>query len=102
MDLIHAEKISKALGDRSRLRILEEVRGSGEYVYASQIYKVVHLAQPSISHHLKQLVDAGLVVAQKEGRQVKYILNVAVFREYIDYLEGLTIAVHEENAHEKA
>lgn len=90
MDLHLAEKISKALGDRNRLRMLQEIKGDSQYVYAAQIYRVVQLAQPSISHHLKQLVDAGLVVPQKEGRKVKYVLNLAVLREYVEFLQSIS------------
>lgn len=50
---------------------------------------MIDLAQPSISHHLKQLTDTELVVAEKEGRNVKYRLNNKVLDDYIEFLESL-------------
>jgi ArsR family transcriptional regulator len=50
---------------------------------------MLDLAQPSISHHLKQLVDADLLMPEKEGRSLKYLLNEAVLDDYIAFLNAL-------------
>ena len=50
---------------------------------------MLDLAQPSISHHLKQLVDAELLLPEKEGRNLKYTLNKAVLDDYIAFLSTL-------------
>lgn len=49
---------------------------------------MLDLTQPSISHHLKQLVDADLLIPEKEGRNVKYVLNQKVLDDYIDRLNA--------------
>lgn len=83
------ERISKALSDASRITILEAFRKKKDCLYCTEVHDFLDLAQPSISHHLKQLVDAELLIPEKEGRNLKYILNRAVLDEYIDFLQAL-------------
>ncbi|HEY6901867.1 MAG TPA: ArsR family transcriptional regulator, partial [Puia sp.] len=47
------------------------------------------LAQPSISHHVKILLEAGLIEGSKEGRNYSYTLNGTVLNQYIDSLKQL-------------
>lgn len=90
MDAKQFEKISKALADPSRLMILKEIKKKKQNcLYCSDIYDKSPLAQPSISHHLKLLTDADLLVSEKEGRNLKFSLNNEVLDEYITYLENL-------------
>lgn len=90
MDAKQFEKISKALADPNRLMILKEIKKKKQNcLYCSDIYEKSTLAQPSISHHLKLLTDADLVISEKEGRHVKYSLNNQVMDEYIDFLKNL-------------
>jgi ArsR family transcriptional regulator, arsenate/arsenite/antimonite-responsive transcriptional repressor len=77
------EKISKALGDNSRVKILHFISHKGGCGQCSDIQTVVDLAQPSISHHVKILVDAGLIEPEKEGRNHKYTLREDVLDLYI-------------------
>ncbi|OQP52603.1 transcriptional regulator [Niastella yeongjuensis] len=89
MDSKKIEKISRALADPHRLRILDQFRKNSNPVYCSEVHDVLDLAQPSISHHLKQLVDADLLIPEKEGRNLKYNLNQKVLGEYISFLNAL-------------
>ena len=85
-----AEKISKALADPNRLQILKEIkRQKQECLYCVDINDTLNLAQPSIAHHLKLLVDTEIIQSEKEGRNVKYRLNNKVIDEYIAFLETL-------------
>lgn len=84
-----AEKIAKALADPNRLLIIKEIRKQRDCLYCGDICDVINLAQPSISHHLKILTDTEIVLAEKEGRNVKYKLNNSVIDEYIDFLASL-------------
>lgn len=88
-DLKSAEKISKALGDRNRLNILQHITKKGGCAQCSEIHGIIDLAQPSISHHVKILTEAGLIDAEKEGRHYKYTLNVKVLEEYLKFLQKL-------------
>ena len=76
----------KALADPVRLTILEFLLNpvqtccvQDEGVCACDFENVLGLAQPTVSHHLKLLVQAGLVSAKKRGRWVYYELNREAF-----------------------
>src|ERR1700761_6847371 len=83
------EKISKALGDSNRLKILYYLSGKGGCGECSGLQDVVDLAQPSISHHVKILVESGLIDGEKEGRNYSYTLNRDLLNQYIDALRQL-------------
>jgi ArsR family transcriptional regulator len=82
------EKMSKALGDVNRLKILSLIAEQGGTGQCSAILERVGLAQPSVSHHIKILIEAGLIEAEKEGRNHKYILNKKNFSEYLTALSN--------------
>lgn len=83
MELKQLEKIAKALGDINRLKILADMSGRGGSIQCSEIMNVTDLAQPSVSHHIKTLTEAGLIEPEKEGRCYTYILNKTLLKEYI-------------------
>lgn len=82
LSLKQIEKISKALGDANRLKILQHISKRGGCGQCSEIQDVIDLTQPSISHHIKILLEAGLIESAKEGRNLKYTLNEQVIRDY--------------------
>jgi ArsR family transcriptional regulator len=89
MDSKKVEKISKALGDPSRIAILQQLKKKKDCLYCTEVHEILDLAQPSVSHHLKQLVDADILIPEKEGRNLKYALNEAVVDEFINWLKAL-------------
>ena len=58
----------RALGDPARVRILNVLASSGEPVCVCDLVDVLGLAQPTVSHHLRKLVDAGLLVREERGK----------------------------------
>ena len=92
MNAKQAEKIAKALADPNRLAIIKEIKKQRDCLYCMDIGNVIDLAQPSISHHLKILTDVDIVIAEKEGRNVKYKLNNDILDDYIDFLKTLKIS----------
>ena len=84
-----AEKISKALADPNRVLILKEIKKQKDCLYCVALNDIVDLAQPSIAHHLKLLMDAELILSEKDGRYVKYKLNDEVLDEYVKFIEAL-------------
>ena len=82
LSLKQIEKISKALGDSNRLKILQHISKKGGCGQCSEIQDVLDLTQPSISHHIKILIEAELIEPEKEGRNHKYTLNDALIKEY--------------------
>jgi ArsR family transcriptional regulator len=83
MELKQIEKISKALGDVSRLTILLNMSKRKGIMQCSEIMAVLDLAQPSVSHHIKTLTEAGLIEPEKEGRSYSYQLNTTLLNDYI-------------------
>lgn len=66
-------RIFKALGDPTRVRLLSLIaaQGDGE-ACVCELTEPVGLSQPTVSHHLKQLVDAGLLTREQRGRWSYY------------------------------
>jgi len=89
MDPKTAEKISKALSDPTRLKILSEIKKKNDWLYCVDLYDSINLAQPSICHHLKQLTETAIILPEKEGRNIKYAMNNEVIDDYIGFLQGL-------------
>lgn len=89
MDNRKFEKISRALSDASRVAILKQFKKKKDCLYCAEVHDLLDLAQPSVSHHLKQLVDAELLIPEKEGRNLKYTLNQDVLDDYIASLSDL-------------
>lgn len=68
MDDARLVRVLKALADPHRFKMLREIAGAGE-LSCGEIGERFPLAQPTISHHLKILIDAGLVVARREAQR---------------------------------
>lgn len=66
-------KVMKALSDPSRVIIVKMLQRRSLCV--CEIREALQLAQPTVSKHLKQLEEAGLVISQKEGLWVNYRLT---------------------------
>ncbi|WP_459481994.1 ArsR/SmtB family transcription factor [Clostridium saccharoperbutylacetonicum] len=67
-------KILKALSDTNRLRIID-LLSCGE-MCACHILENFNFTQPTLSHHMKVLIDCGLVEARKDGIWNLYKLNL--------------------------
>ncbi len=91
MELKQVEKIAKALGDINRLKILQYMHQHDGKIACMDICDIINLAQPSISHHIKKLTEAGLIEPQKEGRFYQYALNQQTWDEYIHVLKTLHV-----------
>ena len=89
----------KLLGDQARFKILQFLADPVqsccrrvEGVCACDIEEFLGLSQPTVSHHMKQLVEGGLVTAARRGRWVYYQLEPAPLRELAAALESLAVA----------
>ncbi|WP_417886563.1 ArsR/SmtB family transcription factor [Zunongwangia sp.] len=89
MNLKQVEKIAKALSDHNRLLILKAIQSSKGKLDCTAIVNSIDLAQPSISHHIKRLVEADLIIPHKEGRFYFYALNQEVLDDYLSTLKNL-------------
>jgi ArsR family transcriptional regulator, arsenate/arsenite/antimonite-responsive transcriptional repressor len=68
-------ELFKALGDPARVRLVNLIATSGGAVCACDLIEPVGLAQPTVSHHLKKLVDAGLLEREQRGKWAFYSLK---------------------------
>jgi len=75
-DLTAFAALFKALGDETRLGIVGSLLARGDTLCACEIEaQVKDLSQPTISHHLRLLREAGLVVAGRWGTWIYYTVN---------------------------
>ncbi|MFN8178486.1 MAG: metalloregulator ArsR/SmtB family transcription factor [bacterium] len=70
-----AARFFQALGDPTRLALLEELRGGEKNV--GELVDALGCPQPKVSRHLKVLKAAGLVRDRREGRHVGYALSTS-------------------------
>ena len=66
-------RIFKAMGDENRLTILTLLH-TGERC-ACRLQEALEISQPTLSHHMRILQDAGLVNARKDGKWIHYSLS---------------------------
>ena len=68
-------ELFKALADPARVRIVNLLATAGEPVCACNLNEPVGLSQPTVSHHLKKLVDAGLLEREQRGKWAYFSLK---------------------------
>ena len=69
-------KILKALSEPKRLRIVDML-SCGE-LCACEILEEFHITQPTLSHDMKVMVEAGIVIDRREGKNIYYTLDKEV------------------------
>jgi DNA-binding transcriptional ArsR family regulator len=69
MDRSKVEKISKALADKTRLRIFEAISATGR-MNCGDIVSMRGVTPATVSHHLKILSEAKLIACRREGQFV--------------------------------
>jgi ArsR family transcriptional regulator len=80
-------RIFKAFCDGNRWRILRLLQG-GE-LCACKLLEELDIGQPTLSHHMKVLCDAGVVTGRREGKWTHYSLNpqgLAAARQLLEAL----------------
>ncbi|RZU40636.1 ArsR/SmtB family transcription factor [Edaphobacter modestus] len=78
--------IAKALADPRRYEILEKLGRAGRQCACSDIRECIPVTAPTLSHHMKELENAGLVDSEREGKFVNYTLRRDVLTAYLDRL----------------
>ncbi|MFL0412051.1 metalloregulator ArsR/SmtB family transcription factor [Microbacterium paludicola] len=80
-------RVMKALADPARLRLLSIVAASeGEEACVCDLIEPVGLAQPTVSHHLKILTEAGFLSRSKRGTWAYYALVPGSLERIADVL----------------
>jgi len=81
-------KIFKAFSDETRLMVLSLLQ-DGEKC-ACQLLEQVSIGQSTLSHHMKILIESGIVTPRKEGKWTHYSFNHAGCEKAVDLLCNLT------------
>jgi len=74
-------KILPLLADETRLRILKLLKQGEQNV--TKIVESLKLSQPTVSHHLRKLEEAGLVIKRQYKRWVFYEVNKNSLKKFI-------------------
>jgi ArsR family transcriptional regulator len=77
-------EVMNLLSDTTRLKIVRLLRKGEKNV--SKIVKSLKLTQPTISHHLKKLEEAGLIIRRRYKKWVFYSVNIDLLRIFIKKL----------------
>jgi ArsR family transcriptional regulator, arsenate/arsenite/antimonite-responsive transcriptional repressor len=84
--------VAKALADPQRFEILEHIAQAGE-VSCGEVAAECPISQATVSHHLKVLVDAGLVSVRRQGQRSIFSANPEVLETYMAELKSRTAAL---------
>jgi ArsR family transcriptional regulator len=66
---------AKALADPIRVEILDLLRRADGQVCQCELHPLFDISQPTLSHHLKKLVDADLIAVERRGKWAYYSIN---------------------------
>ena len=69
--------VFRALGDPARVRIVNVLVTSADPVCVCHLIEPLGLSQPTVSHHMKKLLDAGLVEREQRGKWAYYSIHPA-------------------------
>jgi ArsR family transcriptional regulator len=78
--------IAKALGDPVRLQLVDVLRKHAGKVCVCELVPLFDLSQPTVSHHLKVLRDAGLVDSERRGLWAYYYVLPDALKELSSWL----------------
>lgn len=82
--------LTKALGHPARIAIMEYLL-SVDTCICGDIVNELPLAQPTVSQHLKELKNAGLIKGSIEGNAICYCINEISIKKLIGYFSKMTI-----------
>jgi ArsR family transcriptional regulator, arsenate/arsenite/antimonite-responsive transcriptional repressor len=88
MEPKYVAKTTAAIADKYRLSILLELAQRGS-ITITGAQEITGLSQPCVSHHVKLLVESGLVISEKQGRCQNLSLNKDTLGELGDFLKNL-------------
>ena len=78
--------IAKALGDPIRLQLVDVLRKHAGKVCVCELVPLFDLSQPTVSHHLKVLRQAGIVDSERRGLWAFYYVNPEALEELSTWL----------------
>ena len=79
-------KVAKALGDPIRMQLVDVLRKHAGKVCVCELVPLFDLSQPTVSHHLKVLREAGIVGSERQGLWAYYYVNPESLEELSSWL----------------
>ncbi len=79
-------QVAKALGDPVRLQLVDVLRKHAGKVCVCELVPLFELSQPTVSHHLKVLREAGLVGSERVGLWAYYFVIPDALKELSAWL----------------
>jgi ArsR family transcriptional regulator, arsenate/arsenite/antimonite-responsive transcriptional repressor len=80
--------VAKALGDPIRMQLVDVLRKHAGKVCVCELVPLFDLSQPTVSHHLKVLRDAGIVNSERRGLWAYYYVNPDAMEELSTWLSN--------------
>ena len=78
--------VAKALGDPIRLQLVDVLRKHAGKVCVCELVPLFDLSQPTVSHHLKKLREAGIVGSERQGLWAYYYVIPDSLEEFSAWL----------------
>jgi ArsR family transcriptional regulator len=79
--------VAKALGDPIRLQLVDVLRKHAGKVCVCELVPLFDISQPTLSHHLKKLRDAGIVDSERQGLWAYYYVIPSALQELSAWLK---------------
>jgi ArsR family transcriptional regulator len=79
-------EVAKALGDPVRMQLVDVLRKHAGKVCVCELVPLFDLSQPTVSHHLKKLRDAGIVGSERKGLWAYYYVEPEALDELSAWL----------------
>jgi ArsR family transcriptional regulator, arsenate/arsenite/antimonite-responsive transcriptional repressor len=80
--------VAKAIGDPIRMQLIDVLRKHAGQVCVCELVPLFDLSQPTVSHHLKVLREAGLVGSERRGLWAYYYVNPDALEELSTWLSS--------------
>jgi ArsR family transcriptional regulator len=81
-------RVLKALGDQTRFRMVQEIATAEGRLTCGQVAERFDLSQPTISHHIKILTEAGILEGRYEGKQHFPYVNQPLLDQVLALMPG--------------
>ena len=80
-------EVAKALGDPIRLQLVDVLRTNAGKVCVCELVPLFDVSQPTLSHHLKKLREAGIVDSERRGLWAYYYVKPEAVKELAQWLK---------------
>jgi ArsR family transcriptional regulator, arsenate/arsenite/antimonite-responsive transcriptional repressor len=86
-EALRMAEVAKALGDPIRLQLVDVLRKHAGKVCVCELVPLFDISQPTLSHHLKKLRDAGIVDSERQGLWAYYYVIPNALQELSTWLK---------------